>query len=138
MGPMNEFKHVPVTSKEMIEIIKSLKNKNSSVYDEVSTNVLKDSMPYILFPLTYISNTSLPMGIFPSRLKYSQVHPIYKKGERTEISNYRPISILTPFQKYLKRLYSTDCLLTYLTITSWMLTSMDLGSIVLQKQLPLI
>jgi hypothetical protein len=47
-GPMNEFKHVPLTSKEMIEIIKLLKNKNSSGYDGVSTNVLKARMPYIL------------------------------------------------------------------------------------------
>jgi hypothetical protein len=83
MGPMNEFKHVPVTSKEIIEIIKSLENKNSSDYDEVSTNVLKANMPYILSLLTYACNRSLSTGIFPSRLKYSQVHPIYKKGERT-------------------------------------------------------
>jgi Notch-like protein len=103
MGPTNEFKHVPVTSKDMIEFIKSIKNKKSSGYDEVSTNVLKASMPYILSPLTYIWNRSHSTGIFPSRLKYSQVHLIYKKGERTEMSNYRPISILTSFSKIFEK-----------------------------------
>jgi hypothetical protein len=103
MGPIDEFKHVPVTSNEMVEIFKSLRNKNSSGYDEVSTNVLKASMPYILSPLIYICNRSLSTGIFPSRLKYSQVHPIYKKGARREISNYRPISVLPSFSKIFEK-----------------------------------
>ncbi|PNF21509.1 hypothetical protein B7P43_G13548 [Cryptotermes secundus] len=54
IGPMSEFKHVPVTSKEMKDIIKSLKNKNSFGFDEISSKVLKSSMPYILSPLIYI------------------------------------------------------------------------------------
>jgi hypothetical protein len=35
-------------------------------------------------------------------MKYSQVYPIYKKGEKSEISNYRPISVLTSFSKILE------------------------------------
>jgi hypothetical protein len=73
--------YVPVTSNELKDIIKSLSNKNSSGYDEISSKVLKSSMPFILSPLTHICNRSLSTGIFPTRLKYSQVRPIYKKGE---------------------------------------------------------
>jgi hypothetical protein len=87
------------TNKEMKDIIKSLKNKNTFGYDEISCKVLKFSMPYILSPLIYICNRSLSTGIFPSRLKYSQVHLIYKKGNRTDITNYGPISLLTSFSK---------------------------------------
>jgi hypothetical protein len=43
-------------------------------------------------------------------LKYSQIHPVFKKRNKTEISNYRPISLLTSFSKIFekviyKRLY---------------------------------
>jgi hypothetical protein len=43
------------------------------------------------------------MGTFPTRLKFSQINPIFKKGNKAEISNYRPISLLTSFLKVLEK-----------------------------------
>jgi hypothetical protein len=43
------------------------------------------------------------LGIFPDHLKYSEVKPIFKKGEKQIISNYRPISIVTSFSKVLEK-----------------------------------
>jgi hypothetical protein len=60
-------------------------------------------MPFIISPLVYMCNRSLSTHIFPARLKYSQIHPIYKKGEQSEISNYRPISVLTSFSKIFEK-----------------------------------
>jgi len=40
-----------------------------------------------------------------NRLKFSEIKPIYKKGDKTLITNYRPISLLPYFKKFLKRLY---------------------------------
>jgi hypothetical protein len=48
-------------------------------------------------------NKSLALGIFPDRLKYSEIKPIFKKGDKHIISNYRPISILTSFSKVLEK-----------------------------------
>jgi len=50
-------------------------------------------------------------GIFPGRLKFSEVKPIVKKGSTTEFSNYRPIPLLTSFSEIIekimyKRLYN--------------------------------
>jgi hypothetical protein len=71
----------------------------------IPSKVLKSSMPFILSSLihTRTCNRSLFTGIFPTRLKYSQVYPIYKKGERSEMSNYRPISILTSFSQVFEK-----------------------------------
>jgi hypothetical protein len=93
------------------KIIQSLKYKNSPGYDGISSRVLKVSAPYVLSPLTYIFNKLLSTGIFPERLKFSEVSPIFKKGDKAEISNYRPVCLLTSFSKVtekiiFRRLYS--------------------------------
>jgi hypothetical protein len=54
MEPVSALKCVSVTSREIKDIIKSLNNKNSSGYDEISSEALKSSMPYILTPLIHI------------------------------------------------------------------------------------
>jgi hypothetical protein len=71
------------TTHETEKIIKSLKSKNSYGYDEISTRILKVSAPYVLSPLTHIFNRVLSTGVFPERLKFAQVKPLYKKGEKT-------------------------------------------------------
>jgi hypothetical protein len=58
---------------------------------------------YISSPLNPICNTSLLSGVFPQCPKYSIVKPLVKKGVRTDVSNYRPISILTSFSKVLEK-----------------------------------
>ncbi len=65
------------------------------------------SAPFISSPLTYIYNKSLELGIFPSRLKYSTVKPIFKTGDRLNIANYRPISLLISFSKIFEKIIYT-------------------------------
>ena len=44
---------------------------------------------------------------FPARLKYSQIIPVFKKGNKTELTSYRPISLLTSFSKIFEKLIHT-------------------------------
>jgi hypothetical protein len=41
----------------------------------------------------------LSSGIFQTRLKFAEVKPVFKKGDKNVTSNYRPVSLLTPFSK---------------------------------------
>jgi len=96
---------------ETDKIIHSLKCKDSYGYDEISSRILKISAPYVLSLLMYIFNKILSTGIFPERLMFMEVRPLLKKGDITEFSNYRPISLLPSFSKIIekiisKRLYS--------------------------------
>jgi hypothetical protein len=74
------------SSKEVENIIKCFKPKNSSGYDGISTKLLKISSSFISLLLTYICNKSMSSGIFPDRLKYAVVKPLFKKGDRSSIS----------------------------------------------------
>jgi hypothetical protein len=89
---------------ESEKIIKSLKSKNTSGFDEISNHIIKLISPIITSPLTHICNAALSSGVFPDRLKYAIVKPIFKKGSKLDISKYRPISLLTFFYKVFEKL----------------------------------
>jgi hypothetical protein len=89
---------------EINKIIHSLECKDSNGYDEVSKRILRNSAPYITSPLTYIINKVLSTGIFPDRLKFSDIRPLFKKDNKTDLSNYCPISLLTSFSKILEKI----------------------------------
>jgi len=99
--PTISFKYV--SSKEIEDITKSLKTKNSHWYDEISTKILKCSIYYIFSPLSYICKRMLSSGIFPTWLKFAEVTPIFKKGDKNATSNYRTISFLTSFSKIFEK-----------------------------------
>jgi hypothetical protein len=46
----------------------------------------------------------LSTGIFPDRLKYSEIKPVYKQGDKLSTSNYRPISLLPAFSKIFEKI----------------------------------
>jgi hypothetical protein len=102
--PYTKIKWKYASTYEIINILKSLKAKNTYGYDEISNKIMKLSTPYIVSALTFICNSALSTGVFPDRLKYAIVKPIYKKGNKQEISNYRPISLLTSFSKVFEKL----------------------------------
>ena len=51
-----------------------------------------------------IFNTSITTGIFPEERKYSKVVPVFKQGDRTDLDNYRPISIIPVVAKVFERI----------------------------------
>jgi hypothetical protein len=67
---ISEMKVIPVTEIEIIYIIKSLKNKNSSGYDGISVNILKHCINEISKPLTFMCDFSLATGVYPDRFKF--------------------------------------------------------------------
>jgi len=67
--------------------------------------ILKISAPFISSQLCRIINMSLNSGVFPTRLKYSIITPLHKKGDKNNMTNYRPISLLTSFSKIFLKNY---------------------------------
>ena len=95
---------IPDISQEVVmSAIKSLKN-SASGYDDIPTSVMKKCINDYIAPLTYLVNISIKQGIFLDELKIAKVFLIFKFNDEQYITNYRPISLLNFFPKYLKRL----------------------------------
>ena len=58
----------------------------------------------ILVPLTLIFNHSLETGEVPNSMKVSKLIPLFKSKDKSELGNYRPISILPSLSKILEKL----------------------------------
>lgn len=97
-----EFKFDPVTVEYMISLVSSMKSSGAG-YDEIPMNIFKDNLQTLAPIITFICNSSLTSGVFPARLAKAKVTCVYKSGDPTLVSNYRPISVLPAFSKILEK-----------------------------------
>ena len=77
-------------------------NKSTGI-DGIKSKFLKDGANVIKSSITHIINLSIETGTVPDELKYAVVKPLFKKGSRLEVGNYRPVSILCIISKILER-----------------------------------
>jgi hypothetical protein len=94
----------PVTENEVKEVINKLKGKFSAGFDDLPEILVKHCSHLIAKPLTHIFNLSFKFGIFPDMMKKAKITPLFKKGDRQDIRNYRPIAVLPVFSKILEKI----------------------------------
>ena len=111
--PFDHYLHSPSISKfhlkqtnpnEIISVINNLPMKTSSGHDKISCIILKEIKDIIAQPLSLLVNQAFNTGVFPSKLKLAKVIPLFKKGDKTSIENYRPISLLPCMSKVLEKI----------------------------------
>ena len=93
----------PTDHFEIHKVLMSFKSNKSPGADDISPKILKEISIDISRPLAHILNLSFTSGTVPDSLKLAKVIPIFKKGDRTQPGNYRPISLLTVFDKILEK-----------------------------------
>ena len=91
----------PCNETEVATIIKELSNSSSSDFNTQALKLVKNNISAIL---ANTINASLEQGIFPTALKVAKVIPIFKSGKRNDVSNYRPISLLSVFSKIYEKI----------------------------------
>ena len=97
--PTAKLNFKAATVDQINKIIRNLDAKKATGPDKIPVKVVKMSAYIINKRLTNIINNDLLRNPFSDSAKIASVRPIFKKRERTEIGNYRPVSILNCFSK---------------------------------------
>lgn len=90
-----------------IELMKEIKNLNKNKKggtDGINVRVLQEIRALIAKPLAHIFNLAIKTSTWPLALKTSEVLPIYKSGEKSKLTNYRPISLISNLAKLFEKL----------------------------------
>ena len=108
------FNILPVDESFVVKHLKSLKASKATGLDKINIKLLKDASEVIAHSIAKLINRSIQSHTFPSSWKCSKVIPLYKSGDRTNASNYRPISVLPALSKLMEKAVYTQ-LYDYLT-----------------------
>ena len=88
----------PLDSAEIVSYITDLKNKSTSDTKICALKTAND-IPNFSHVIASVIEASFVQGIFPQQLKLAKVVPIHKNSKKTDVANYRPISLLSTFSK---------------------------------------
>lgn len=113
----NPFSFTDVDEDQVETITKKLKSKHSTGYDEIPITIIKDNIDILKKPLVHLINLSLGSRIFPDSYKIAKVKPLFKKGQKTSVENYRPVSLLPSISKILETVVKNQ-LTDYITQNS--------------------
>ena len=84
----------PISVPQVIRIIKKLLNSKATGIHGIPNKTLKETADIIGPSLTDIFNFSVLIKVFPDDLKIGKVASVYKSGDKDDLNNYRPISVL--------------------------------------------
>ena len=102
----NTFNHI--TEERLDHIVKNIDSKSSTGIDDLSMKLLKNLIPYIKNSLIKQLNKVIDSGCVPEILKCAKVIPLFKKGDKNDLNNYRPISLSIAISKILEKSMNLD------------------------------
>ena len=94
---------IEIVEQDIIDIISVLPVNKAIGPDSISHKMLKATIHTVSIPLCVLFNRSLKDHSFPRQWKIANVLPLFKKGDPSELSNYRPVSLLSCVGKIMER-----------------------------------
>ncbi|KAL5268182.1 hypothetical protein ACHWQZ_G002141 [Mnemiopsis leidyi] len=88
---------------DIIEALKELDPNAAAPEDDIPARLLTSCKEQLAIPLTLFWSKSFDTGIIPDNLKTQYITPIFKKGDRTDSANYRPVSLTSHVMKTFER-----------------------------------
>lgn len=115
-----------VSELKVLRILSSLKGSKAKDVFGLDSSFLKKHRESLSGPITKMVNASIREAVFPQVWKSAIITPIFKSGNATEVSNYRPISILPVVSKIAEKCVAEQ-LITHLNNTPFTLHPMQFG-----------
>ena len=103
MNSSNNFMDLRFHVLDVLLILKGIKPGKAAGPDGIHGTVLKNCASTLAKPLTMIFNTSFVTGCVPEEWKLASVVPVHKKGDKSSVENYRPISLTCLVMKVFER-----------------------------------
>ena len=88
----------------VMNALRSIKIKNSEGYDRIPQRILNEGRELLIKPITRLFELIYESNQIPEQWSISKVIPIFKKGSKTLIENYRPIANLCSITKVYEQL----------------------------------
>ena len=99
-----EFTFSQITEQNVYQLLLSFSLTKAPGLDKLPATLVKLAAPYMAKPVAKIFNESLLTGIFPNDWKEAKVIPVHKSGTKSNMNNYRPISIISIIAKTTEKL----------------------------------
>ena len=100
----DSFAILPVDDNDILREIRNLSPNKAPGSDNIGSKLLKLDPMSFCYPLRKIFNKSIEIGRYPDGMKLAKVVPIFKKGPMYISDNYRPISLLSIFNKIFEKI----------------------------------
>lgn len=106
-GDCDHLDKIRTSPETIISIITKMDSSKPSGLDNIPMKFYKTCMVEIVPIMSILINSMFKEGIFPDELKKAKIWPLYKqKGSRSEVKNYRPMSLLLSTAKIIEKVLS--------------------------------
>src|SRR3989442_1404457 len=95
---------ISFTDEDVIKAISEFKENKSAGIDEINSTYAINIKEIVAKPLRILFNKSLQENEIPDEWKTANITPIFKKGDKSLVSNYRPVSLTVLFCKVMENL----------------------------------
>ena len=101
-----DFNKCVLTLNDIFEELNRISTKTCPGPDAIPSIFFNECKFVLAVPLLILFNRSLSSGVFPDKWKITYVTPIPKGGDNTQVTNYRPISIISIIPKLFESIVS--------------------------------
>ena len=97
------FDFEKVSEGDIIKLIKKLNPNKSTTFQHIPGKILVEYADVVNCKMSELINNNIEENSFPDVLKSADVNPVFKKKDRTDAENYRPVSVLSYTSKVFER-----------------------------------
>lgn len=101
-SPSTQLSHIEIDSSDVFQALIKLDPTKAVGCDKIPPRLLKCCATSLTEPITHLLSTCISTCSIPEEWKIHQITPVFKKGDRTSPTNYRPISLLCTISKILE------------------------------------